>query len=47
MTCYDIEQSKEYQAQIDIERQKEIDAHQNILQTRWVLANLSQWQSAA
>lgn len=31
MTCYDIEQSKEDQAQIDIERQREIDAHAKYL----------------
>lgn len=31
MTYDDIEQSKEYQAQIDIERQREIDAHAKYL----------------
>lgn len=31
MTYNDIEQSKEYQAQIDIDRQREIDAHAKYL----------------
>ena len=37
MTCYDIEQSKEYQAQIDIERQKEIDAHAKYLADKMMI----------